>query len=280
MSTDLASKPEDTKALIVRSLKLYRKTFTKVAFMGFFLSLVLFLPTLISLTTGIEIFTNLSPMSPQRLWILVIDLLTLMFFSEIIWRMHCSLHHKKDTLAQDIIISLKKLPFIFIAAVLQSAIIAIVSITFFMSFYLLPTNQLVNGGSFVTGFISIIFLLQSLVAIYLFLAFFFYLPLIVVENKGVVSSLKRSFNLVWGQWWRTAKIQIIPWVAYLIVLILIRYFIHINVSIFFVQASEVYSWLATCIQILVFTLFTPWFAAVMLVQLRDLELRKNLKSRS
>ena len=73
----------------------------------------------------------------------------------------------------------------------------------------------------------------------------------------------------------TLRVQITPWLAYLITLIIIKFGIKVPIHIYFVNPGEQQTFLATFIHILIFAIFVPWVGAVMLVQLRDLELRKQ-----
>jgi hypothetical protein len=107
--------------------------------------------------------------------------------------------------------------------------------------------------------------------------FFFYFPLILTENKGPIDSLIRSAQLVWGYWWKTLWVQTLPWLCYLGVLLLMQS-MGISTHIYFFKPTLITP-LATAVHIFIFALFFPWFAATMLVQLRDLELRAKLNKK-
>jgi hypothetical protein len=275
MQIELSQHPESTFQLLSRSSNLYKATLSKVFLMALALAIIVFIPRLAALITGYDIFATLNQHPLQWLWIPVIELALLMLFSEVLWRLHCKLHHTQDTVLEDVIISVKKLPFIFIAAIIQSSIITLISTAILMMLYFVPREALISPNPIYSFFICATFIAQSITALYLFLSFYFYLPLILTEDKGIFSAIKRSSSLVWGNWWRTAKLQIIPWIFYIVTLALLRYVLHINVHIYFIKSPTAYSWIITCLQILIFALFTPWFASTMLVQLRDLELRKK-----
>jgi hypothetical protein len=273
---ELSTQPESTKQLLIRSLQLYKATFVRVFYLGFLLSLVIFTPRLITFVLGKDIFKNLAINSPHQLWILVIDLISLIFFTSILWRMRCESKNIHEPVINDFKIALKKLPFIVLTAILQSIIITIISLTLFTLFLFLPKESLLAPSSNTLSLITLTFLVQSALAVYIFMLFYFYLPIILTENKRVFGSLKESAYLVWGNWWKTIKLQIIPWLLYIITLFILREIMHINLHIFFVPSAEEYTLSGTFLNILVFAAFIPWFAATQLVQLRDLELRKKL----
>jgi hypothetical protein len=81
--------------------------------------------------------------------------------------------------------------------------------------------------------------------------------------------------LVWNHWWRVFSTQLTPWLFYLALLIAVKYVLHIDFHIYFTQKIDNTLWV-TIAHIAVFSLFIPWVAALLLVQLKDLELRKSL----
>ncbi len=89
MDTLLPTQPSSYKELIKNSLKLYRASFSRIIILSFFLSLVVFIPQLLSDIIGQDIFSNLPPFSPHRLWFLVVNLIGITFFIGMLWRMHC-----------------------------------------------------------------------------------------------------------------------------------------------------------------------------------------------
>jgi hypothetical protein len=142
-----------------------------------------------------------------------------------------------------------------------------------LGFYLLAGQT--SAGSFMSHWIvGGAFVAQFCAIFYIYYLFYFYLPLILTENEGAFSSLKKSAVLVWRNWWRTCVVQILPWACYLIFLVIVREAFKLNLHIYFIDNYSPTIGI-TCLQILLFALFIPWPAATLLVQLRDLELRKN-----
>ncbi len=58
----------------------------------------------------------------------------------------------------------------------------------------------------------------------------------------------------------------------------IRYVVNINVHIYFTQQLQYSVW-TTLLQLILFALLLPWIAALMVVQLKDLELRRELSAK-
>ncbi len=103
-------------------------------------------------------------------------------------------------------------------------------------------------------------------AIFLGILLFMYLPLIVFEKESIIQSFIKSAKLVYGTWWETFFIMVIPSGAiYLIRELIRRYFIsHIPLLIF---------------NILLLTLFLiPYSYALLLIQFNNLKIKKDLAS--
>jgi hypothetical protein len=276
MQIEMSTQPESLSKLLVRSLRLYRATFLRVFYLGLLLSVIAFIPRLMTFVIGENYLITLPINSPKRLWFIIIDLISIALFTAILWRMRCKSLNIHEGILTDFKVAIKKLPFIFMAGVIQSFIIMVIYLSIFMLFFFLHKQpNLISSAAFffIAASMSII---QALIAIYLFIAFYFYLPLILTENKRVFAALKESIHLVWGNWWRTFKLQIIPWLVYLACLFIIRDIIHINVHIYFFRALEEITLPGVILHIFLFALFIPWIAATQLVQLRDLELRKKM----
>lgn len=270
-----STQPETAKQLFIRSLQLYRFAFSHVIILALILATASFIPRLLAIAIGQDVFATLPTLSPQRLWLVLLDLVGLVFLTAILWRMQCLITGIHETIQNDISVALRKLPYIVVTVMIQSTIfllILLTTITFYS--YLQQQNLLVNPNAFTIMMVILPWFLQIMINIYIAISFLFYLPLILTENKGIISSLMESAHLVWGKWWRTLRIQITPWVFYLITLLLLKFGAGLNIHIYFFHPTA-QSLPATVFHIIVFALFVPWIAATLLVQLRDLELRKN-----
>ncbi len=267
-----ATQPETFRQQISRSVTLYKNSFLHVFLFALLLSVIVFIPRLIDVVTAGNFFAALTPVDPRRLWLVLIEVAALGVFTAMLWRIQCLITNTHETVRNDLTIALKKLPPIFVAGILQAVALFLINIVAYILFILLAQKeQVFSLSSFVL--FSVLFLLQFIAAIYILFLFYFYLPLILTENNGIISALKRSALLVWKNWWRTLCVQLFPWSCYLIALLIIKSILGIDIHIYF-SLTQNTTYLTTVIHILVFAIFIPWAAATMLVQLRDLELRK------
>lgn len=269
--------PETYSQLIRHSFKLYRKVFPHVFFLSLMLSIIAFIPRLLSVIVGQDIFLNLPPFSLYRFWLTLIDFGGLLFFTAVLWRIYCYLTDAHESMADDIKIALKKFIYIFVASLLQTLLVLGIVFCFVVLYFFIFMREgelliAVNIADQLT--LSLIFMSQIALVIYVFFLFYFYLPIILIENKGIFYALAKSAELVWKNWWRTFYVQLTPWLVYLICLLIVKHIFRIDVHIYFSQ-PEYQSLLVTCLHILLFAAFIPWLGTTLILQLRDLELRKN-----
>lgn len=120
----------------------------------------------------------------------------------------------------------------------------------------------------------------------LMLSLIFYWFLILFEDAGIGESLSASHRLVWGNWWRTATVVTVAMLVYFApqmilgaiagVAFAIGGGIDENTDMETLQTGTAGLMLAFgLIQALATALLLPMMASVMLVQLRDLQLRKS-----
>jgi len=278
MASLISKKPETYLQLLRRSGRLYADTFFKVLLLAFLLSIVTFIPRLISVMVGQDLFLNLPLVSLRRLWLLLVDIVSLFFFIAILWRLYCHEYARDEPIGEDMATSLQKTPRVIVAALIQFGFLLLVALTVWGISLLIthtPLGPTLNYENLAV--ISIMFILQTLFVFYIYILLYFYAPLIANENNGIIASLKRSATLVWGNWWRTFLLQITPWFCYFLLLILIRFLIGIDIHIYY-MSNMLETFAATILNIILFAFFIPWVAAVMVVQLRDLELRKKAAS--
>lgn len=118
--------------------------------------------------------------------------------------------------------------------------------------------------------------LVYLVAIvYLYFIFYFYMPLILLENAGIISSLQFSATLVYRHWGRVFKLQIIPWITYFIIMLLLQTIFKIDLNLYFINYDN-NTLPALFIHIIVIAILIPWMAALLILQVHDLLLRKKI----
>ncbi|RDI46545.1 DUF7847 domain-containing protein [Aquicella lusitana] len=276
MDTMLPSQPESYRPLINRSFRLYRASFSKVIWPALILSIVIFIPRLISVIVGQDILATLPAFSPYRLWQILINLVALMLFIAIMWHMYCEARGLHEPLVEDIGKGIRKAVSVFIATIIQSAILFGIAAIMLGIQILLHQYNLLFANNWV-GIIatSIAFIGQFVLLLYVSVLFIFLVPLIAIEDKGILVALERSVLLAWNHWWRVFSVQLTPWISYIILLFLIRFGLGINIHIFFLQDVPHTIW-TSLLHLLIFALFIPWVAALLLVQIKDLELRHEL----
>jgi hypothetical protein len=95
--------------------------------------------------------------------------------------------------------------------------------------------------------------------IFLSLSLYFFSYFIALENQSAFSSIKASYRLVAGSWWRTALVYLLPVIVITGVSILLAY----------IDKSNSLSMLLS-----IFTM--PYMMVLGYVQFKELELRKSL----
>lgn len=266
--------PESYLKLIKRGLTLYRTAFVHVFLFGLIASCIAFIPRFMSVLFNADVLLPSTPFDWRKSWLILVDLGTLLFITAMLWRMQCMMAGIRDSILSDFIVAFKKLPRIFVASAIQMLAISIVSgLAIFAYIFILMKAASLPLSNTARSFILIISILQFLLGFYIFYLFYFYLPLILIESKGIISAMKTSCLLVWRHLWQTFSVQVTPWLIYLFVIILIRNVLRIDLHIFFVEVGSL-SAFSTCLNVVLFAVFLPWIAANILVQLHDLELRK------
>ena len=99
------------------------------------------------------------------------------------------------------------------------------------------------------------------------LSLVFYIYFIALESMGGYQSLKESHKLVWGHWWRTMTVFLVPGIFAMII-----YFAFVFLSAFLFDPSSV---LFSIVYSIISALITPFFLVVCYVQFHDLKLRKT-----
>lgn len=274
----LPTEPSSYRELLQRSLVLYFKSFKKTLGIALLLSIVLYLPRIICDIAGRNIFANLSSFSSYQLWQIVTELIAQVLFIGLNWHMYCTVRHRNERLTEDLRIGLKKLWYVFAATILLSLVV-LVAIFLFISLQKMRFGiNAANGtaGWFHTSSVFLL-LIESLSIIYLATLFIFFVPIIAIENRGILRSLQHSARLVWNHWWRTLSTQVTPWAVFLLISSLVNEYTseYLGVNLAIYQPI----WWLTAIYVILFALFAGWSTALLLVQLKDLELRNHLRSK-
>jgi hypothetical protein len=122
------------------------------------------------------------------------------------------------------------------------------------------------------------FILLVIPGIIVMVSLVLYMPAFTMDNAGIIGSLKKSHNLVWGNWWRTLVILSVPTIILLVILggigILSAALIGFSVS-----QSEgdflQYQLMLEVAQYIINVFLAPLFPALMIILYHDLKLRKE-----
>lgn len=271
----LPTQPETYTQVIKRSFKLYRAGLKEGLIFSLMLTLVLFLPRIMSFFVGQDIYQDMSLLSPARLLLVLVDLVSLVLFIAIFWHYLCVARGRHEPLAEDFSKGFKKVLQVFVAGIIQMIIVMSTLSLIFGLQYLLFNYRFLFADSLFSWIFTILFLVTtSFLTFYVCALFIFQVPLIVIENRGIFIALERSVLLVWNHWLRTVCVQMTPWLCYLVVLLILSLF-GLNFQFYFVR-QETLSIMASVIQMLLFILLMPWVATLLLIQMKDLEIRNHL----
>jgi hypothetical protein len=263
---------ESLAKTLTRSWDLYRSTFLKAFLMALLLSIIEFLPRLITIIVGHETFAINAHFNYYRVLILFDNILELVLFAAILWCMQNTAQGYHETLKTDYKTGLEKLPAIIGASFIQLFLYALVSLSAIATVLYLDKYEFLPGTHILNVFLhGIPIMLQFFINLFLFVLFYFYMALIITEDNGPIDSLEHSARLVWGRWWKTFWVIVTPWLVYTLVLMGFKA-LGVNLHIFIIE-TPIYSMtlFPTLVHIILFAIFIPWFASTMLVQLRNLE---------
>ncbi len=118
--------------------------------------------------------------------------------------------------------------------------------------------------------------------LFLMVSLYLFWPAVVLERLGPVAALKRSHNLVKGNWWRTLTILSVPAFLIMIVYIAVAFVIGVFFAASITAGAEINPENLGQTQLVMQLLEVPFkaamiplFAAVMVVLFHDLKLRKE-----
>ena len=114
--------------------------------------------------------------------------------------------------------------------------------------------------------------------IILMLSLVFYQMLIVLDDNRTFEALRASHRLVWGNWWRTATVFMVPAVFYLVIYIIFGLIMGLFIPFTEVANGQGFGTLELALGIMMVAISTitmPLFYSIALAQLNDLKLRKQ-----
>jgi hypothetical protein len=271
--------PETYSALFKRSFLLYRYVLKSTLIFAILVATILYLPQLIadaagqgaavtSMTQNREVILNIA-MYVSFLW----------FLAAILWCINCIERKKHKNFIDDIEMAGKRILYVLGAAILIFLIGSVAGFISYLLYTIFNYLDLYSYNKYISACLWFIVLgAQVGFSVCVAMLFYFYFPLIVIENDGIFLALKTSVNLVRGRIWRTLCLQLTPWVFYFLTILIIKVVFQINLHIYFLPSDQPTLYI-TVLNILLLAFFIPWGSAMTLVQLRDLELRKAAASK-
>jgi len=276
MSIEPSKHPETYSELVVRSFKLYRHVLKSTFIFALLVSIVLFIPRLICVAIGKNVFLSPEGLNSQLFLFIAMYISTLWFLAAILWCINCIERKKHQNFIVDLKMAGKRILYILGAAVLIFFIGSFAGLFSYLLYIIFWEMDLYSYNHYLTGFLFFLVLLAEVgFSVCVTTLFYFYFPLIVIENDGIWLALKQSVLLVWKKIGRTLCLQLTPWLVYLITIIIIKMVFKVNLNVYFMPLDPSSSFFPTFLNIIVLALFIPWGSAMTLVQLRDLELRKT-----
>lgn len=201
-------------------------------------------------TTEEEMMLYMAEVMPQILGISVIMwVVSIILYNAMLFRVGDIARGGNSDLYDSLIVGLRKMLPVFIAAILYTLAVSIG-----MVLLVIP------------GLILMITLL-------------FFQVLIVVDGEGIIASLKLSHNLVWGNYWRTSAVILIPvFIVYALVMVvaIVAGIIGVMGEPEMIEGQMQTSFGVVDIVIaIVSVLMVPLLDAIFVVHVNDLKLRKS-----
>jgi hypothetical protein len=106
----------------------------------------------------------------------------------------------------------------------------------------------------------------------------FYQMLIVLDDNRTIEALRTSHKLVWGNWWRTTTVFLVPGVFYIVIYTILGLVMGMFIPFADIANGEGAGSLQLGIGIMMIAVSTftmPLFYSIALTQLNDLKLRKQ-----
>jgi len=241
-----ANQPQSIGKVLDNGIRLCLSSFKQVAAIAFVGAIIAGLPNLFNPAQTATQAVPIGQLKPFFGVLLVAMIIGISFYNAIIFRIDAVATNQAAGVGQALTAGLKKLLPVLLGMIL----------------YML----LVSVG-------SVLLLIPGII---LMMSLFFYPALIVVDNSGIIEALKTSHRLVWGNWWRTVTVLMIPAILLMVVYSGLGFIAGVaGLAGGFEPGATAMPKAIMLIGVIVNTIGMPLFYAVMLVQLHDLKLRKQ-----
>jgi len=238
----LSIQPQSVWGVIGDSFKLYFNTFKRVFLIAFLFALLAEVPQMIvHYHYGEPLFRG------SFFVILGIDIIVFWLVVCLLYYMYQLMTNSNHGIKDSIRTTLIKFPLYFIASIIMAIIVVIAS------------------------------LLLLIPGIFLHYLLGFFIFCILFENKGIISSFKRSAQLVWGNWWRTFFVLVFPMIFAIILFVLFDVVFDYPVFLLYRFHPLTLGHSIHAVSIIVATVMFPWLLAINLCMYHDLKLRWQTK---
>ncbi len=252
----LSTKPQSIGKVLDESIRLFFASFKSVFLLSLIGCMAVISPNFI-MSDFVALAQSGDPSQAQGMLgqffaVLAIGMLVfLVFYNAMYYRINKISHGQESGTGESVAVGIKKLIPVIVAVILFS-----IAMVFGLLLLIIP-------------------------GVILMLSMFFYQPLVVCDNLGPIAALKTSHNLVWGNWWRTATVFLVPFF-----ILMALWFLAVMVAGIVIGANGEFdagpgAAMSTANKVtygtmmLFYIIIYPYMSAMMLVQLNDLKLRKQ-----
>ncbi len=246
---NLSTRPQSFQGILLDSLRLYKLTYVRLLFFSAIYTVMIILPNLVLYLTAHVKGTPYHVFYHSTAEI-VAGFINFWFLSVIVHAMYQMMTKSTISVKEACRVATRKY-FVYLSTGIVFAILSII------------------------GFVLLVF---PGIFIQVLMGFFIYF--ILFENEGIVKSLKHSAQYVWGSWWRTFAIMLVPVFVMVIFIEIINHSLSFPVGFLYdnaVEATSAYSQLIIWILLMI---VVPWFISVMTCLYHDLKLRNQQGLRS
>jgi len=241
-----ANQPQSIGKVLDNGIRLCLSSFKSVVGIALLGAIISNIPNLLTPTPHAGQALQAGQMKQLGGIMLIASFVGMAFFNALIYRINASASNEETSLGAALITGLKKLIPVLIGMLLYILIVMLGSV------------------------------LLVIPGIILMMSLFFYSILIVVDDRTIFDALKTSHRLVWGNWWRTSTVLMVPAALMLVIYSAIGFVAGVGAGLSGgVEQTTGMPVTVTLFSIAVGTIGGPLFYAIMLVQLHDLKLRKQ-----
>ena len=202
------------------------------------------------LATQEEVAQYMAAMMPQLIGVaLIMWLVSVILYNAILSRIGEVANDGDGVLYDALIVGIRKVVPVFIAAILYTLVVSI-------------------------GFVLLI-----IPGLILMVTLLFFQVLIVVDDEGIIAALKRSHNLVWGNYWRTTAVILVPiFIIYALLMAIMfaaGFFGAVTTADMATGQIPVHFGIFEVVMAVVSVMMVPLLDAVLIAHVNDLKLRKS-----